>query len=349
MDMVSTLALAGAKDSLAGSRPDNPLRWQRRPVGAHGITDSQRSPAKRFMSDDSTVLARSSQTGLAAAAREASGKPAALVVIAGELSGTLFDLDAEEISLGRSDATDIRLEFVGVSRRHLVLVGEGGGFSARDLGSKNGSFVNDRRITEATPLRKGDVLRVGPVSFKYIPQGDPERLAYDKLKDRTQIDRFTGCYNKSHFIERAELEVAASRRKSTPLSLLVLDIDHFKAINDSHGHDAGDSVLRELAGLIRKHGVRTNDLCARYGGEEFVILLPGTALASALEIGERLRGLVEKHDFAYQGRPLPVTVSIGAAARDTDITGGAELFRRADAALYEAKRAGRNRVHTSNG
>ena len=301
------------------------------------------------MSDDSTVMARSAQTALAAAEREASGKPAALVIVAGELSGRIFDLDRDEVSLGRSDEADITLEYVGVSRRHALLLGQDGSFSARDLGSKNGTFVNDRRIGEPTLLRKGDLLRVGPVAFKFIPQGDPERIAYDKLNDRTRIDRFTGCYDKSYFNERIEVEVAASKARAEPLSLLIVDIDHFKAVNDTHGHDAGDSVLRELAGLIQAHGVRKNDVCARYGGEEFVILLPGTELAEAVQIAERVRHLVEEHAFGYEGRSLPVTISVGVAASDPHTATGAELFKRADGALYEAKRAGRNRVRTHDG
>src|SRR5690606_37877052 len=119
--------------------------------------------------------------------------------------------------------------------------------------------------------------------------------------------------------------------------------------NDTHGHDAGDRVLRELAGLIQAHGVRKNAGCARSGGEEFVILLPGTELAEAVQIAERVRHLVEEHAFGYEGRSLPVTISVGVAASDPHTATGAELFKRADGALYEAKRAGRNRVRTHDG
>lgn len=301
------------------------------------------------MSDDSTMMTRSSPMALAAAEREVSGKPAALVVIAGELSGTVFDLDQDEISLGRSDDADILLEFGGVSRRHLLLTAANGGFVAEDMGSKNGSFVNECRLAHPAVLKKGDILRLGPVAFKYIPRGDPERLVYDKLNDRAQIDGFTGCYNKSYFNERIELEVAACRATGAPLSLLVLDIDHFKSINDGHGHDVGDCVLLELAGLIQAHGVRKQDICARYGGEEFVILLPGTEPATTIEIAERVRRLVEEHGFDYDGRRLAITLSIGVATCDPETATGAELFKRADGALYEAKRAGRNQVRTYHG
>lgn len=300
------------------------------------------------MSDDSTVMA-SSPMALAAAEREAGAKPAALVVIAGELTGKVFDLDQDEVSLGRSDESDIVLECNGVSRRHLLLTAMGGDFVARDVGSKNGTFVNDCRVTDAVVLKKGDVIRLGPVALKYVPRGDPERLAYDRLNDRTQLDRFTGCYNKTYFNERIDIEVGKCKAKAAPLSLLVFDIDHFKAINDEHGHDAGDHVLRELAALIQAHGVRKHDTCARYGGEEFVILLPDTELAAALEIAERVRRLVAEKAFDYHGRPMSITVSVGVADCNDDTATGEELFRCADAALYEAKRAGRNRVRTGRG
>jgi len=298
------------------------------------------------MSDESTVMARSFPTALASAEREAGAKPAALVVIAGELTGTVFDLDQDEISVGRSDDADITLEYIGVSRRHLLLTAAGGDFVARDVGSKNGTFLNDRRVADAIILRKGDVIRLGPVALKYIPRGDPERLAYDRLNDRTHIDHFTGCYNKSHFNERIDIEVGKCKATAAPLSLLVFDIDHFKAINDTHGHDAGDHVLRKLATLIQTHGTGTHGLCARYGGEEFVVLLPDTDLAAAVEIADRVRRQVAAEAFDYRGGSMAVTVSVGVADCDGDTATGADLFRRADRALYEAKHAGRNQVRT---
>lgn len=300
------------------------------------------------MSDNSTIVARTSRTAFAAE-REARGKSAALVVITGELAGTIFDLDRDEISVGRSDEADIPLEFAGISRRHLLLKAVGDSFAARDIGSKNGTFVNDSRIAHPVVLNKGDVLRLGPIVFKYLPKGDPERLAYDKLNYRGNVDRFTGCYNKSYFNEHIGLEVRKCKATATALSLVIFDLDHFKSINDDHGHPAGDFVLRELAGLVRANGVRKHDVLARYGGEEFVILLPETGRETAIEIAERLRQRVAEHGFDYEGHRLPVTVSVGVAVCDKGVATGAELFRRADSALYAAKQAGRNQVRTYRG
>src|SRR5690606_17284055 len=120
-------------------------------------------------------------------------------------------------------------------------------------------------------------------------KGDPERQAYELLDRRAKMDGFTGCYNKSYFNERAELEVRACQASGTGLSLILFDLDHFKRLNDCHGHDAGDFVLKELSGLIQTNGLRQQDVLARFGGEEFVILLPGTQLATGIEIAERQR------------------------------------------------------------
>lgn len=292
------------------------------------------------MNDDLTVLAQS----IRGVPEDARGKPAALLVVAGGSIGTLFDLDRDEVRVGRSTDADITLEFPGVSRRHLLLRAGDGGFVLQDCGSKNGSFVNDRRVEAPVRLRKGDIVRVGPVMLQYIPPGDPERLAYDRLNRHARTDRFTGCYNKSYFNERLELEVRACKARPGALGLVVFDLDHFKAINDNHGHDAGDHVLRQLCDLVHADGVRKQDVFARYGGEEFAILLPDTERDACTEIAERLRRLVAGHVFEYDGQRLPVTVSVGVAACDDTVDDGAALFRRADDALYAAKRAGRDQV-----
>lgn len=301
------------------------------------------------MSDDSTIAASSLATLLDTGRRETDGKPAALLVVSGESVGTVYDLDASEISVGRGSAADIALEYAGISRQHFRLHMQADDCVLHDCDSKNGTFINDVRVDAPVTLRKGDLIRLGPTVLQYLPKGDPERLAYDNLKRRAQLDSFTGCYNKNYFNERIELEVRNSKHRGEPLSLIMLDLDHFKRINDHHGHDAGDFVLKQLAELIHANGVRKHDVFARYGGEEFVILLPATQLAAAVEIAERLRGLVDAHVFRYADQHLPVTVSVGVAEHDDSITCGTDLFRRADAAMYGAKAAGRNRVCAHDG
>ncbi|MCO4792146.1 MAG: GGDEF domain-containing protein [Bacteriovoracaceae bacterium] len=297
------------------------------------------------MSDDSTIVLTDIKAALASAEKEAEKKPAALLVVGGELNGTLFDLEVEVVTAGRSADTTIPLEFGGISRHHLTLTNkEEDNWYIEDAGSKNGTYVNNNKIEQPTQLKKGDVIKIGTVSLKYLPKGDPDRLAYDKLNWEANTDGHTGCYNKTYFNNRIDLEVKKSKVTGEPLSLIIFDLDHFKNLNDNFGHDAGDYVLKEMAGLIRKNGVRDLDVFARYGGEEFVILLPKTNLKQAYDIAERLRKLLEEHHFMYDEKRLPVTASIGVADYRQGVTSGTELFKRADQAVYKAKQGGRNQV-----
>lgn len=297
------------------------------------------------MGDDTTVVLTDIKAALASAEKEAAEKPAALLVVGGDLNGTLFDLTSEEIICGRSAKNDITLEFNGISREHFRLFANEEGYHVEDAGSRNGTFLNNEKIETETLLKKGDIIKVGAVALKYLPKGDPERLTYDKLNLEANTDRHTGCYNKTYFNNKIDIEVKKSKVTGTPLSLVVFDLDHFKKLNDNYGHDAGDYVLKEIAELIRNNGVRDDDVFARYGGEEFVILLPKTNLKQSYEIAERLRKLVEGHDFIYEGNKLPVTASIGVSDYRKGVSTGTDLFKRADEAVYKSKEGGRNQVN----
>lgn len=296
-------------------------------------------------SDDSTVVLTDIKAALAAAENEAAQKPAALLVVGGDLNGTIFDLIEEETSIGRNPDNNIPLEFNGISRYHFKINENGEGHTIIDAGSRNGTFLNNQKIESETPLKKGDMVKLGNIALKYLPKGDPERLTYDKLQLEANTDGHTGCYNKSYFNNALDLEVKKSKVTGTPLSLVIFDLDHFKKLNDNYGHDAGDFVLKEIAGLIRAGGVRDQDIFARYGGEEFVILLPKTNLKQSFEIAERLRKLVENHEFNYEGNRLPVTMSVGVADYRQGVTTGTDLFKRADEAVYKSKQGGRNQVN----
>jgi len=297
------------------------------------------------MSDDSTVVLTDIKAALASAENEADQKPAALLAIAGTLNGTIFDLSENTVSVGRNPDNTISLEFNGISRYHFrVFQGEQGDYILEDAGSKNGTFLNNKKIEGSTTLAKGDVIKLGSIALKFLPKGDPERLAYDKLNLEANTDRHTGCYNKTYFNEQISLEVRKSKVTGKPLSLILFDLDHFKNLNDNFGHDAGDFVLKEVSELVRLNGVREEDIFARYGGEEFVILLPNTNLKHAFEIAERCRKLLEEHSFNYENQKLPVTASIGVADYRQGVTSGTDLFKRSDEAVYKAKKNGRNNV-----
>jgi diguanylate cyclase (GGDEF)-like protein len=148
---------------------------------------------------------------------------------------------------------------------------------------------------------------------------------------------------KRYLLEALEKEIIRARRHARELSFVMFDIDHFKKINDHHGHLAGDHVLKELARIVQGR-IRRDEVFARYGGEEFSIILPETGIEGARALAEGLREKIESSKFVFQGDSIPVTVSIGVALlTDTDKT-SLDLIRAADAKLYEAKRGGRNKV-----
>lgn len=296
------------------------------------------------MSDDSTAVINDIEALLAAVDGEAGGRPACVVIVGGDLNGTLFDLVDGTTTCGRSADCTIPLDFTGISRNHLTITVTGNGALLEDLNSRNGTYLNNQRAVAAETLRRGDIIKLGNIAMKYIPKGDPERLTFDKLTREANTDRLTGCFNKGYLTDAVESEIKKARVTGARLALIILDLDHFKGLNDTYGHDAGDYVLREMAEVVRRKGVREKDLFARYGGEEFVVLLPETGLNSAYHIAERLRGLIEGHAFVYDGQPLKVTASLGAADLRAGVRCGTDLFKHADEALYAAKKGGRNQV-----
>jgi two-component system, cell cycle response regulator len=301
------------------------------------------------MSDDSTVVITDIRKALSAAEEEAKQKPACLLVVGGELNGSIFNLHPGETIVGRNPDCTISLDFHGISRRHFILDVNETEATVTDLGSANGTYLNNQKLTTPTVLKRGDMLKIGAIGMKYLSKGDPERLTYDKLHEEANTDGLTKCYNKTYFNNSLELEVKKSKVTGKPLSLVIFDLDHFKHLNDNFGHDAGDYVLKEKARLVRDNGIRQGDVFARYGGEEFCILLPNTNLKQGFEIAERLRKLIEAHEFIYDGKRLPVTASIGVADYREGVNTGTDLFKRADASVYKSKEGGRNQVNFYKG
>jgi diguanylate cyclase (GGDEF)-like protein len=299
--------------------------------------------------DNSTILITNIHDALNTSDKEAEEKSACLLVVGGDLNGTLFDLFPGVTTVGRNPDNTIPLEFKGVSRKHFQIEISSQGndednVTIEDLQSSNGTFLNNVHLHEKTTLRKADMIKVGAIAFKYLPKGDPERLAYDKLNLDANTDGLTKCFNKVYFNSATDLEVKKSKITGRPLSLMIFDIDFFKKLNDGYGHDAGDRVLKEMAELIRKQGIREGDIFARYGGEEFVVLLPNTNLKNAFEIAERIRQMVEVHQFKYDNQLLPVRISVGIADYRKGVHNGVDLFKRADQAVYKSKQNGRNQV-----
>lgn len=275
-------------------------------------------------------------------------REAYLIVISGGTVGAMHKLpERGELVIGRAPDAGIRIGDEDVSRHHArISVAADGEVLLTDLDSTNGTYVNAVKITEHR-LQDGDKVQIGPqVVLKFQYQDAVEEEFQRKLFESAVKDGLTGVYNKKYFLDRIDADFAYAKRHRTPLALLLFDIDHFKRINDTFGHAAGDYVLKQLA-LVIKQTLRSEDLFARFGGEEFAILVRGFDDEKARILAERLRGLVEHAAFAFDGKRIAVTISIGigtVGADDASPQDTTELVLRADQYLYEAKRKGRNRV-----
>jgi diguanylate cyclase (GGDEF)-like protein len=261
----------------------------------------------------------------------------------GKGMGTRYPLGDTPLVVGRGDDCAIRIDDPSVSRRHARLQPAADGYYAVDLQSTNGTFVNDEPASMRR-LHDGDYLRVGNCIYRFLAGGNVEAEYHEEIYRLTIIDALTEIHNKRYLLEFLDRELARSARHGRPLSLVLIDIDHFKVINEEFGHLGGDFTLRELATCI-KAMVRKEELFARYGGEEFTLVLPETTLEGSLQVAERVRALVESHPFQYEGKRYAITVSIGVASTPgDDALTNHELVRQADERLYQAKRDGRNRV-----
>jgi diguanylate cyclase (GGDEF)-like protein len=259
------------------------------------------------------------------------------------LLGKRFVLDTSPMRVGRGAENHIVLDGDSVSRRHTHLEQRSAVWFAVDDNSTNGTYVNDEQIVREQSLSNGDRIKVGPTIFKYLSGQDVEAQYHEEIYRMTIIDGLTQAHVKRFLLEALEKEIIRARRHTRDLSFLMFDIDHFKKINDVHGHLAGDFVLKELARIVQGR-IRRDEVFARYGGEEFAIVLPETTLEGARALAEGLREKVEQSRFVFQNESIKVTISIGVSTLTEQDKTSMDLIRSADAKLYEAKRGGRNRV-----
>ena len=276
------------------------------------------------------------------------GNAAYLVVLAGSNVGEMYKVEKDRLIMGRADTADIRLFDEGISREHAQVVQDHGDTGVRmileDLGSTNGTFCNGARVQRQV-LAEGDKILLGSTTIlKFSYQDKLDEMFQRQMSESALRDGLTKAFNKKYFLDRLETEIAYARRHQAHLSLLMFDVDHFKRVNDTYGHLAGDYVLQRLA-KVASSTVRAEDVFARYGGEEFGVICRGVPLPSAGVLGERLRSTVEATVFEHEGQRLPITISVGVAGHpEVQIENSVQLIAAADAALYEAKRGGRNRV-----
>ncbi len=310
-------------------------------------------PAADAPASAPSLVARTTEVEVVIAPPSLDPSRPVLTLLTGVNAGETFAIERPHTIIGRAREARVRVDTVGVSRRHARIVrASTGELSIEDLGSTNGVYVNGVRVKVAE-LTPGDQLQIGSdVLLRYtLVDAAQERLARQLFESSTR-DALTGAYNRKYFVARLDAEVAYAARHRTRLAVLVLDLDHFKQVNDTHGHAAGDAVLRTV-GLAVGRLLRTEDVFARYGGEEFAIIVRGVPAENVELLAERVRKRVADVRVTWSGgeggvtpASLSVTLSIGGAMLDECPAdgGGTALVALADARLYRAKGDGRNRI-----
>ena len=272
-------------------------------------------------------------------------------VIHGKDKGKVFVISRPGTILGRDAEADIPLDDHLISRKHLSVcytnTGSEESFGLTDLNSTNGSFVDQGQFTTCS-IKPGQTVQIGKTVLAFSLKNKHEIESNKALFETATIDPLTGVANRRWFMSRAEEEFAYTQKKGVPLCLAMADVDHFKKINDSYGHQAGDHVLKETASLI-KNSVRGHDYVGRYGGEEFILLLKELPEDRCLPVFDRMRTCIEKAEFIYQGQSISVTMSFGVYPVEIELGLSVEqAITIADERLYRAKENGRNQVVASD-
>jgi diguanylate cyclase (GGDEF)-like protein len=237
-----------------------------------------------------------------------------------------------------------------VSRIHSHIYNQEVGVFVEDAGSANGTYINEQKINERTKLADQDMIRLGTVLLKFFSADNVDGFIQDKIYQLATIDAGTQIFNKQYLQDTLESEFRKAKLSSRNLAILVFDLDHFKKVNDTYGHNAGDQVLRDLAKIV-KVCVRKEDIFARFGGEEFVVILPNTSSQQSVKVAETIREKCEEFphsiDYEENGQKKHVehcqTVSIGIAGFNPNMSSPKQLLEIADQKLYQSKKDGRNR------
>jgi two-component system cell cycle response regulator len=268
-----------------------------------------------------------------------------LVVLAGASVGEMYKIEGDKTIIGRGQRAQIRLLDDGISREHAQLVILNDRVVLQDLGSTNGTYCNGLKVEANKELVDGDKILVGSTTIlKFTYHDNLDEIFQKQMYESALRDGLTKAFNKKYFTDRLESEFTFAIRHVAPLTLVLFDIDHFKKVNDTHGHQAGDHVLSEISTLLTA-ALRAEDVFARYGGEEFAVICRGSDLMQGQVVAERMRKAVEQNKFVFEGTHIPVTISVGVAGLpDPAVKDAAELVSLADQSLYKSKHAGRNRV-----
>jgi len=267
-----------------------------------------------------------------------------LIVLAGSAMGEMFKITLPQTIIGRGQTAHVRMMDDGISREHCEIQIEGDSMILHDLGSTNGTFCRGLRVDRHV-LEDGDKILVGSSTvLKFTYHDSLDEVFQRQMYESALRDDLTKTFNKKYFTDRLESEFAFATRTKADLSLVVFDLDHFKSINDTHGHPVGDQVLSDMGQAVAAL-IRAEDVFARVCGEEFAVICRGADSTQGRAVAERVRQAVASHRFTADDTTIPVAISAGVASiPDARIADSQALIAAADQALYEAKRTGRNRV-----
>jgi two-component system cell cycle response regulator len=298
------------------------------------------------MDNSNATLIVSGQDTLISELNKASTAEACLIVVRGQQQSKRYELSSLRMSIGRDSSAEIVISDPKVSRKQAVIEKKNGNIILVDGGSTNGTYINDRKLENGASivLDKEDMIRVGDTILKYLPRGALEIRYIGLLEAKAYTDALTQVYNKGYLQEALDAEFKRAKALNTTFSVLFLDLDHFKQVNDTYGHDAGDRVLVDVSRILRNAASVNHGILGRFGGEEFVALLPGHSAAEALALAEFIRRSVEQHAFALADQHISMTASIGVASMSSATGDAATLLKLADKAVYQAKNSGRNKV-----
>jgi diguanylate cyclase (GGDEF)-like protein len=308
--------------------------------------DADGSPFQEERTMD--ISLRSTDFGVSPTAQPLVRDRAMLLRMDGVGAGQVLSIGQTPFTMGRHATNQLPIDDDSISRFHARFVCEEGRYFVEDLGSRNGTFLQGKRITRVE-IKDDDWVQLGArVAFRFTLTDSRQEGLLRKLYESSTRDALTGAYNRRHFDDRLRAEIAFAVRHATDCALILLDLDHFKRVNDTYGHPAGDEILRHLGG-IANGALRTEDVFARFGGEEFAVILRGASTRGAGRLAERLREALNHQHAVYEGQQIAVTLSAGCAALSCCATPSSdEVVAIADRRLYLAKQAGRNRVVASD-
>ncbi len=293
-----------------------------------------------------TTVIATEQNTLISELKKASNVEACLIVVRGLQQGKRYALSSASTLIGRDSTADIVINDPKVSRKQATIEVMDNAVILVDGQSTNGSYINDRKLERggAVVLNKEDMIKIGDTVLKYLPRGALEIRYIGILEAQAHTDALTLIYNKGYILEVLDAEFKRAKALSSAFSMLFLDIDHFKQVNDTYGHSAGDHVLCEVSRILRSAVANDQGILGRFGGEEFIVLLPEHSDSAAQRLAESMRQTIEKHPFVLDHHIINITSSIGVASLTPNLNAATELLKLADKALYQAKNSGRNRV-----